>query len=174
MPKPRRPHVASPDEVKITRDGDTAIFEYADAGVAMTHLTVKPGQLASMSDAELLSYWNEHIEASEEFIRRQKPLTLTEIPMGKPQAEYFADGEQWVPRGHVIRSVIVNDSPADIDDVFISIDDRDFTVAEFVKMVGTFGGWGMRIAFVPDDEIHEQPKIMVREPEGPKKRARKR
>jgi hypothetical protein len=70
--------------------------------------------------------------------------------------------------------VIVNDSPTDIDDTFISIDDRDFTVAEFVRMVGTFGGWGMRIAFVPDDEVHEQPRINVREPREPKKRSSKR
>ncbi len=32
-------------------------------------------------------------------------------------------------------------------------------------MVGTFGGWGMRIAFVPDDELHDEPIIEVREPD---------
>lgn len=173
MPKPRRPHVASPDEVKITRDGDTAIFEYADTKVATTHFTMKPGELATMTDAELLDYWNARIEATDEFIRSQK-FTLTEIPPGKPQVEYSEQSDQWVPRGHVVRSVIVNDSPADMDDTFISIDDRDFTVAEFVKMVGTFGGWGMRIAFVFDKDVHERPKIKVREPKHPKNRAPKR
>jgi len=38
MTKPRRPHVASPDEVKITRQGDTAMIEYADPKVATTNL----------------------------------------------------------------------------------------------------------------------------------------
>lgn len=127
-----------------------------------------------MTDADLLAYWNEHIEATDEFIRTQKPFTLTEIPVGKPQVEYHEQSDQWVPRGHVVRSVIVNDSPTDIDDTFIAIDNRDFTVAEFLRMVGTFGGWGMRIAFVPDDEIHEQPKIKVQEPEEPKEHVGRR
>jgi len=35
-------------------------------------------------------------------------------------------------------------------------------------MVGTFGGWGMRIEFVPDDELHERPKLEVREPDQKK------
>ena len=32
-------------------------------------------------------------------------------------------------------------------------------------MVGTFGGWGMRMEFVPDDELHQRPKLEVREPD---------
>jgi hypothetical protein len=32
-------------------------------------------------------------------------------------------------------------------------------------MVGKFGGWGMRITFVPDDEVHEEPVVEVREPD---------
>jgi len=32
-------------------------------------------------------------------------------------------------------------------------------------MISTFGGWGMRVAFVPDDELHEEPEIVVKEPE---------
>jgi hypothetical protein len=66
-----------------------------------------------MTDAQLLAYWNEHIEARDEFIRTQR-FTLTEIPPGKPQVEYHEQSDQWVPRGHVVRSVIVNDSPADM------------------------------------------------------------
>ena len=36
---------------------------------------------------------------------------------------------------------------------------------EFMRMLGTFGGWGMRIEFVPDDELHERPDLVVKEPE---------
>ncbi|HEX7478410.1 MAG TPA: hypothetical protein VF331_11430, partial [Polyangiales bacterium] len=128
MPKPRRPHVASPDEIKITRQGDTAIFEYADPKIATTSFAMEPGKLASMSDAELLAYWNEHIEASDEF-RRAYKFVGTEIPVGKPQVQYHELGDQWTARGDVLRCVVVNDSPEGMDDVFISIDDRDFTVA---------------------------------------------
>ena len=35
-------------------------------------------------------------------------------------------------------------------------------------MVGTFGGCGMRIVFVPDDELYDEPVIELREPDpGP-------
>lgn len=168
MPKPRRPHLASPDQVKITRNGDTAVFEYADPRVATTHLRMGAAKLAEMTDADLLACWNEQIAATEQFIRSQKPITLTEIPVGKPQVEYSEKCNQWVPRGDVLRAVILSDAgiEADLDAPFVCIDDRDFTLREFFKMVGTFGGWGMRVAFVPDDEIHEQPKIKVREPES--------
>lgn len=53
----------------------------------------------------------------------------------------------------------------------MSIDGRDFTLGEFMTMVGTFGGWGMRIEVVPDDEMHERPKLKVREPDGERRGA---
>ena len=175
MPKLKRPHVASPDEVKITRNGDTAVFEYADPRIATTHFTVGAEKLSTMNDQELLDFWNQGIEATDHFIRNQK-FTLTEIPVGKPQVEYHERSDQWVPRGHVVRAVIMTDCAIepDLDEVFVAIDDRDFTLREFFKMVGTFGGWGMRIAFVGDEDTHERPKIKVREPKEPKKRSGKR
>lgn len=174
MPKLRRPHIVSRDEVRISRDGDTAVFEYADSRVATTHFAMPAEQLAKMSDADVLAYWNEHIQATDEFMRVQEQFTLTEIPLGRPQVEYQERSDQWVPRGHVLRTVILSDAAIepDLDEPFVSIDDRDFTVREFFKMVGTFGGWGMRIAFVDDDVTHEQPKIEVRDPEDSRKRSR--
>lgn len=165
MPKPKRPRVASPDEVKITRDGDYAVIEYADPTIATTSFKLGEERLASMTDADILAVWNDGIEATDEFIRTQHFPTI-EIPVGKPQVKYEKRSDQWVPRGHVLRCIVVNDSPKDMQDDFVSVDDRDFTVAEFVRMVGTFGGWGMRIEFVFDEEVHERPEIEVREP-GP-------
>lgn len=75
---------------------------------------------------------------------------------------------QWVPRGHVIRSRVLGASgDEDLDEHFVTIDNRDFTIGEFVRMVSTHGGWGMRITFVPDDELHEEPIVDVREPQDP-------
>jgi len=56
----------------------------------------------------------------------------------------------------------------DLNEPFVSIDGRDFTLAEFMRMLGTFGGWGMRIEFVPADEMHVRPKLRVREPKSGK------
>jgi hypothetical protein len=37
---------------------------------------------------------------------------------------------------------------------------------EFGTLLLTHGGWGMRIVFVPDDRLDEEPEIEVREPDG--------
>ena len=170
MPLPKRPHVASPEQVRITRDGDNAIIEYADSKIATTHLKLGAKQLAAMTDAEVLTFWNEHVQASQEF-RDGYNYVAKEIPVGKPQVEYFEDGDQWVARGNVLRCQIVTDAaiPVELDEPVVSIDGRDFTTAEFIKLLGGHGGWGMRIVFVPDDELHERPKIRVREPAARKK-----
>jgi hypothetical protein len=200
MPHPRRPHVASADEVKITRDGDCVHIEYADPKIPVARLQIGAEKLATMSDAALLEFWNDSVQAAEDLVRsegdtgtevpvgkpndaieasedlvRSQSFTATEVPVGKPQVKYQPLSDQWVPRGHVVRAAILSDAAVAVglEKPFISIDDRRFTVAEFVKMVGTFVGWGMRITFVPAGEIHENPRIELREPEE-KKRPSKR
>jgi len=154
------PHVASPDEVRITRDSDSAIIEYADPSIPVTHFKIGP-ELARMTDEEVLERWNECREAVEEH-RRDFEYVAVEVPVGRPQVRYFSRADQWVPRGGVLRCLIDHDLE---HGAIVHIDDREFTPLEFATMLGTYGGWGMRIAFVPDDEVHETPRIEVREPE---------
>lgn len=165
MPIPRRPHVASPDEVRITRDGDAAIIEYADSDVATTNFIIGKKKLDKMTDAQVLRMWNRHIRTRDELMAEYEHVCV-EIPLGKPQVKYEELSDQWVPRGDVLRTRVLgamgND---DLDEHLVTIDNRDFTIREFARMISTFGGWGMRIAFVPDDELHEEPEIVVKEPE---------
>ena len=163
MPHPRRPHRASPDEIKITRDGDNAVITYADPKIATTYFRMGREKLATMTDEDIFEVWNEHLDVRDALMKEYDHVAV-EIPIGRPQVEYMADADQWVPRGHVLRCVVQGYN-GDADDPFVSIDDRDFTPVEFARMISTFGGWGMRIAFVPDDELHEEPEIEVREPE---------
>ena len=165
MPLPKRPYVASADQVRITRDGEYAFIEYADEAVATTQLKVGAHELGAMNDEQLLDYWNELVRNNDDFRDRVK-YVAEEIPLGKPQVEYFELGDQWTPRGQVLRCQILTDAaiPPKLTEPFVSIDGRDFTLAEFMKMVGTFGGWGMRIEFVPADELHVRPKLRVKEP----------
>ena len=44
------------------------------------------------------------------------------------------------------------------------IDDNELSMSEFGKVLSVFNGWGMRITFVPDDELDREPKIEVKEP----------
>jgi hypothetical protein len=163
MPMPRRPHKASPDEIKITRDGDEVIITYADDSVATTHFKLGRERIAAMTDEQILDYWNEHIEARDALMAEHDHVAV-EVPPGRPQVEYFEEADQWVPRGDVLRCVVMGggDEP---DEPFLSIDGRDYTPAEFARMVGTHGGWGMRITFVPDTELCDEPTVEVREPD---------
>jgi len=160
MPKRRRPHVASPDEVHFTRDGDFLVVEYADSRIATTQLKVGAEKLAAIKDEDLLDYWNDLQRADDES-RRAFKYVAREIPLGKPQVKYFEPGDQWVPRGHVLRCVWNEYREAEPDEPCVTIDDRDFTLREFGKMLTTFAGWGMRIEFVDDEALHERPKLKV-------------
>ena len=98
MPLPKRPYVASADQIRITREGDDAIFEYADDSVGTTRMRFGAAKLATMTDDELLEWWNDGIQARDEHAE-SLTYTATEIPAGKPQVAFFEEGDQWTPRG---------------------------------------------------------------------------
>jgi hypothetical protein len=93
----KRPHVASLDQVKITRDGEYAIIEYADADVSTTNFKIGP-EVMEMSDQQILDLFNETLEAMDQ-LRREYEHVAVEIPIGQPQISYFEEGDQWTPRG---------------------------------------------------------------------------
>ena len=82
----KRPRPAAPDQVRITREGETAVIEYADPSVRVVNLQVGPS-LAEMTDAEVLELFNDMLEAQAEIAACVDP-TLTEIPPDLPQMEY--------------------------------------------------------------------------------------
>lgn len=156
----KRPRVASLEEVKITRSGDAAIIEYADDTIGTTHFQLGP-EVEHMTDHEILDRWNECVEARERLAAEYVHVAV-EVPPGSPQIRYFERGQQWTPRGDVLRCVI-DDGPH--GEPVVHIDDHDLSWEEFGGLLTTYAGWGMRIVFVPDDELHEKPRIEVREPE---------
>ncbi|MGA2615974.1 MAG: hypothetical protein ABSF26_00110 [Thermoguttaceae bacterium] len=72
---------------------------------------------------------------------------------------------RWSPRGGVLRCRIEDGGGEDGSLPVIYVDDREFTWDEFGTMLCTYAGWGMRIVFVPDDELDRTLKTAVREPE---------
>ena len=68
-----------------------------------------------------------------------------------------------MPRGDVLRChithVVGEDGP-----VAIYIDDKEYSLREFGEILSVYSGWGMRVVFVPDDEVHEGPVVEVRKP----------
>jgi hypothetical protein len=47
----------------------------------------------------------------------------------------------------------------------VDVDDAELHLEQFGKLLTTYAGWGIRIEFVPEDEVHRRPVLEVREPE---------
>jgi len=162
LPKPmkrKQQYIVRLDEVKLTRDGDTAIIEYKEAGVPTTHLRIGP-QIVDMSDEEIVDLFNETLRAQAKLAAEYKHVAV-EVPLGSPQIEYHARSEQWTPRGTVLRCTINDDEHRQ---AVIQIDDRELCIEDFGRLLTTYAGWGMRIEFVPEDQTHRRPPLEVREP----------
>ena len=129
-----KPYVATLDQVRISREGEYGIIEYIESNVSGVQLKIGP-KIQGMSDQEILDCHNR-------ILRMQKQLALEyehiaiEIPEGRPQIKYYRRGNQWAPRGDVLRWLLT-----------------------------TYAGWGMRIVFVPDDRTYEEPEIEIRDPD---------
>lgn len=108
----KAPRQASLDEVRITREGETAIIENADLAVSIVSLAVGPA-LSSVNDAAVLDLYNGVLEAQDK-IAREYDAALVEIPPGRPQIRYSEDSDQWVPRGDVLRCHIDDDEAVEL------------------------------------------------------------
>jgi len=157
----KRPRIAALEEVTISREGEYAIIEFRDPTISSMNLKLG-SKVRKMSDEEILAAFNETVCSMEE-ARRSHVHVPVEIPQGSPQVKYFAPGDQWVPRGDVLRCIIDDGGPD--CEATIWIDDREFSLREFGRMLLTHAGWGMRLVFVPDDEIEKVHLVEIREPE---------
>lgn len=146
--------------MRITREGSSAVIAYLDPTVATTHLELGC-DTSRLSDQQILERFNETMRARDALVASHKHVAI-EIPAGKPQVEYFAPGDQWVPRGHVVRCIVDDGGPD--GEPIIDIDGREFSLREFGRMLTSFAGWGLRVCVVPAEEIEKEPTIEVREP----------
>ena len=156
----KRPRQASQDEVKISREGDGAVIEFSDPTISTTHFKIGP-QIRKMSDQAILDMFNDMIAARDRLVAEYEKIVI-EIPPGQTQIEYSERSDQWVPRGDLLRCFIEDGGPD--GEVTVHIDDRELSLREFGRLLLTHAGWGMRIAFVPDNLIEEEPEVEVREP----------
>ncbi len=154
----KKPRIATLDEVRISRDGEDAIIEFVDSAVATMHLRLGPA-VSGMTDLEILDQFNDLIRAQQQMAAEYEHVAV-EVPVGSPQIRYFEPGEQWVPRGNVLRCLIDDKDR----EAVITIDDNQLSAGEFARMLSSYAGWGMRIVFVPEDEIADESRVEVREP----------
>ena len=96
---------------------------------------------------------------------------VTEEPPGEKQIDYHENSDQWVPRGDVLRCIIDDGGPN--GEVIIRIDDQELSLREFGRLLRVHAGGGMRIAFVPEEFVNENPTVKVRKPERRKGRGKR-
>jgi hypothetical protein len=157
--RPKKPTHVSIEQVRITRDGPTAVIEFADPAYGGVNLTIGD-HVAEMSDQQVVDLLNDILAAQAQSLR-EWDNTVTEIPLGKPQIKFNRDTGQWLPQAEVLRCIIEDNEHGE---AVIVIDDKQLSLVEFGRLLTVYAGWGMRIAFVPEELVHEQPKITVRQP----------
>jgi hypothetical protein len=62
----------------------------------------------------------------------------------------------------VLRCIIGDTGPD--GEVVIHIDKHELSLRDFGRLLSVHAGWGMRIAFVPEDHVTENPKVEVGDP----------
>ena len=93
--------------MRITREGGTAVIEYADPGISGVNLVIGDA-IETMTDREILDMHNDIVAAQEQSLR-DWDNTVIEIPPGKPQIRKSRLSGQWVPQGEVLRCIIEDD-----------------------------------------------------------------
>jgi hypothetical protein len=156
----KTPRRASIDEVHITHEDDYAIIEFADPTISVVRMRIGP-QVAGMSDAAVLEIFNRMMGA-QDALASEFENNVIEIPEGKPQIKYSPDTNQWIPRGRVLRCHISDDEHSEL---VVYVDDQELDLHAFGRMLRTYAGWGMRICFVDDDAVAEEPTLEVRDPD---------
>ncbi len=156
----KKPIRALVDQVSITRAGNDAIIDHANPEISGIRLTIG-SQIKSMTDQDIVDVFNDVITVQQQLLA-EWDKTVIEVPPGKRQVEYHKESDQWVPRGDVLRCFIDDGGPD--GEVTIHIDNKELSLDEFGRLLRVHAGWGMRIAFVPEEFVTDNPKVEIREP----------
>lgn len=150
--------VVTLDEVDIRRDGDCAVFNYKDPSMGGGMRVQLGPKVKTMTLGELLELHNDIVRRRQALAARCKHEAVEIV--GRPQIEYSKRCSQWSPRGDVLRCVITC-GDLDAREPAIEIDGKELSWREFGAMLLSHEGWGMRLVFVPEGELHKTPKIKV-------------
>ncbi|MDD3827880.1 MAG: hypothetical protein PHY79_18090 [Anaerolineae bacterium] len=161
----KRPVAAKLEDVIIRRKATSVEIEYKDPEVAS--VTLELGRpVGEMSDEDILDLFNKSLRAQRR-MRVAYDHRAIEIPEGRPQIKFDEGCRKWVPRGDVLRCIVEDWPPGGTT---IIIDEHELSLEEFGGMLNAYAGWGMRIVFVPDDELGRMPDIVMCEAEEEERR----
>lgn len=133
MARKKRPHVATPDEVTITRDGDFAIITYADEAIETTQYQVGAERLARMTDEDILAVWNAGLAtAFDENVRSRRDMS------GLLDERRTLTG-------------VVESFPNTPNEPFLRVSGRTYTAVELAYLLGGHVGARISITVISDD-----------------------
>jgi hypothetical protein len=162
----KRPTPALMDQVRITRDGNDAIIDYADPMISGTRLTIE-SQIKGMTDKAIIDVFN-GVMAAQEKLLGDWDRKVTEMLPGAPQIGYRKDLDQIVPLAEVIRCYV--DDGGEDGEATLHIDGNELSLAEFGQRLKYYAGWGMRVTFLPEERLSENPTPVKQHPKKPRKR----
>lgn len=157
----RRPPQSKIDQVHISRKGEYAIIEHANPAYGAVNLKLGP-KINTLTNRQILEMFNDVIAAQEASIAdpANRPI---EIPKGRPQIEWLKDLQQWSARGHVLKCEVSDDEDGNL---VVYVDDNELDAEAFLQLIRPFAGWGMRITFMDESQIHDEPDVILRDPDA--------
>jgi hypothetical protein len=130
----KRPHVATPDEIRITRDGDFAIISYVDETIETTQYQVGADRLARMTDEDILAVWNAGLAtAFDESVRSRRDMSA------------LLDGERTL-------TCTIEAFPNTPNEPFLRVGGRVYTAVELAHLLGAHVGATLTLTLTGDDE----------------------
>ena len=48
----------------------------------------------------------------------------------------------------------------------VYIDDKELDAEAFLDLIKPFAGWGMRITFMDETQVYDEPSVIVRDPDS--------
>jgi hypothetical protein len=163
---PKKPPHVLIEQVRITREGNDAIIDHADKNLPGARITA----IAAMTDAKIVDWYNDILESQHRLLA-ERDKTVIEEPPSEKQIDYHENSDQWVPRGDVLRCII--DDAGSEGEITIRIDDQALSLREFGRMLRLHAGWGMSIAFVPEEFVTENPTVKIRKSKRRKGRVKR-
>src|SRR5438128_12596893 len=94
--RPKGPHIATFNQVRIRRTGERAVIEYLDPAILPVVISIGP-DADRLSDADLLDRHKAHLREPDALTKGRQHLVLR-IPPGRRQLEYSVARGHWPPR----------------------------------------------------------------------------
>lgn len=129
-------------------------------------LCLSRSEFDSLTGRQILKRFNSYIDSLLHGVAADRPI---EISDGKPQLKWSKSCQKYTAAGDVLRCVVGwNRKPKGrngVGEVSIQIDDQHLSGEEFLDLIETFEGWGMRIEFMHPNRLTKPPKPIV-QPKG--------